>query len=141
MRYRVGWFIPQQIMALTHFVSEVTQDDFSGIVDATNICLQDASQPFNMIIDNRIIKNEQVVALEVILQSMPQLQNLPLRQVIMILPCAIGYKAATMEVQRMGDIQLRCVDGLTAAFATLRATDASLKWGLQISDFFVEDIT
>jgi hypothetical protein len=141
MRYKVGWFIPQQIIALTHFVSEVTQDDFNGIVDASNACLLEASQPFNMIIDNRIIKNEQVVSLEVILQSMPQLQNLPLRQVIMILPRAIGHKAAVMEVQRMGDVQLRFVDGLTAAFATLRATDASLNWDLQISGFFVEDIT
>ena len=70
MRYKAGWFIPQQVLALTHLVPEVTQDDFIGIIDATNACLAEAQQSFYLIIDNRIIKSEQVVPLEVILRLM-----------------------------------------------------------------------
>lgn len=139
MRYKAGWFIPQQILALTHLVPEVTQDDFMGILEATNACLQEAQHPFHLIIDNRIIKSEQVVSLDVILQSMPQLQQSPLRWVIMILPDPLRDTAFDRDVQQSGDVQLKYVDSLTIALDTLRGLDASLDWEARDSDFFAED--
>ena len=140
MRYKAGWFIPQQILALTHLVPEVTQDDFMGILETTNACLQEAQQPFHLIIDNRIIKSEQVVDLGVILQSIPQLQQSPLRWVIMILPDTLRDTAANRDIQRLGDVQLKYVDSLATALETLQTLDASLDWQSQVSDFFAEDI-
>jgi hypothetical protein len=140
MRYKVGWFIPQQVMALTHFVPEVTQDDFMAIVAATDTCLAEAQQPFYMMIDNRIIKSEQVVSLEVILQTMPQLQASQLRAIIMVLPQPIRHQASSMARQQAGDIQLVYVENLAAGFAVLQSLDTSLKWALQLLNFFAEDL-
>jgi hypothetical protein len=139
MRYKAGWFIPQQVLALTHLVPDVTPDDFVGIVAATNACLQEVSQPFHMIIDNRLIQNEQVVSLDTILQAMPQLRLPSLRWIVMILPQSVRHTAANREGQRIDDIQLIYVDTLASALDALQALDASLNWGGASEDFFVED--
>lgn len=139
MRYKAGWYIPQQILALTHLVPEVTQDDFMGILETTNACLQEAQQPFHLIIDNRIIKNEQVVSLDVILQSIPQLQQSPLRWVIMILPHTLRSTAIDRDIHQVGDVQLKYVDSLATALDTLRGLDTSLDWESRDADFFAED--
>jgi hypothetical protein len=141
MRYKVGWFISRQVLALTHLVPEVTQDDFVGIIDTANVCLAEAKQPFHMIIDNRIIKSAQVVPLEVILQTIPQLQASPLRTIIMVLPHHIRDRAVNMESQRIEDIQLTYVENLAAGFTALQTTDTSLSWDLQTPDFFVDDVS
>ena len=138
MRYKAGWFIPQQIMALTHLVPEVIVDDFVGIVNATNACLEEVQHPFHLIIDNRIIKSDQVVSLDVILQTMSQLQQSPLRWIVMVLPHDLRDTAASRAVQRIRDVQLRYVDRLTTAFDVLQKEDASINWAAQVSDFFVE---
>jgi hypothetical protein len=140
MRYKAGWFIPQQIMALTHLVPEVTADDFVGIMSATNACLQDARHPFHLIIDNRMIKSDQVVSLGVILQTISQLQQSPLRWVVMVLPHHLRDTADNREIQRIGDVQLRYVDRLATAFDVLQKEDASINWDIRVTDFFVEDI-
>lgn len=140
MRYKVGWFIPQQILALTHLVPEVSQDDFVGILNATNACLPEVQQPFHMIIDNRIIKSEVVVSLEVILQTLPQLQQSPLRWIMMVLPHRVRDGAINRDIQQLGDIQLKYVDTIVAALDTLQAMAASLDWESHVSDFFAEDI-
>jgi hypothetical protein len=120
-------------------VPEVTQDDYMGILEQTNACLQEAQQSFHLIIDNRIIKSEQVVSLDVILQSNPQLQQSTLRWVIMILPDFLRDTAVDRDVQQIGDVQLKYVDSLATAMNTLRMLDASLDWESRISDFFAED--
>ena len=140
MRYKAGWFIPQQILALTRLVPEVSQDDFMGILETTNACLQEVQQPFHMIIDNRIIKSEMVVSLDIILQTMPQLQQSPLRWIIMVLPHSMRDGAIDRDIQRVGDIQLHYVDTLMTALDTLQMMDASLNWDSRVSDFFVEDM-
>ena len=32
MRYKVGWVIPEKLMALTHYVPEVTMEEFQAII-------------------------------------------------------------------------------------------------------------
>ena|SRR5687768_5469086 len=141
MRHKVGWFIPQQILALTHLASEVTQEDFADIMSMTQACLGDVEHPFHLIIDNRNIKSEQVVSLDIILQSMPQLQSLPLGWIVMILPYVLREKANTRDTQHVGDIHLQYVDSLTAALEVLHAVDPTLNWETQVTDFYATDIT
>jgi hypothetical protein len=139
MRYKVDWFIPQQILALTHLVPEVSQEDFIAILEAVQSCLQQINQPFHLIIDNRIIKSEQVATLEVILNSNPQLQALPLRWILMVLPYTLQEKATMRETQQIGSVQLMYVDSIQAAFAAFQKLDTNLNWEYQLSDFFAKD--
>jgi hypothetical protein len=38
--YQLGWYIPNQIAALTHFHPDVTAEDFLGVVQAGQELLQ-----------------------------------------------------------------------------------------------------
>jgi hypothetical protein len=138
MRYKAGWFIPQQIMALTHFVPVVTPDDFAGITEATNACLLEARQPFHLIIDNRVIESTQVIGLNDILGAMPQLQDSQLRWIVIVSPKVLRRDQTVMRTQHAGDIRLQYAEDIEAAFDILRAADASLKWELQQADFFAD---
>lgn len=137
MRYRAGWYIPGQILALTHFDSVATAEDFAGIGAATYQALQEVNRTFHLLIDNRIIADVNVASLDTMLQALPILNHPQLRWIVMVLPEAIREQASDMPVQQNGLIQLRYVDSLNTAFQHLRAVDDSIDWAKQDPDFFV----
>jgi hypothetical protein len=140
MRYKVGWYIPQQIIGLTHLHPVVSQEDFMEIMAETQACLQEVNQPFHVIIDNRIIASEEVTSLEGILYAIPELKSLPLGYIIMILPYRLQERDALRETQTNGTMHLKYVDSLVEAFETFRKIDANLKWEQAVDDFFANDI-
>ena len=64
MRYKAGWLVQNHILALTHFESVVTMEDFKGIATSANVALQEATQPVHLLIDNRIIAERTVATLD-----------------------------------------------------------------------------
>jgi hypothetical protein len=138
MRYKAGWFIPQQIMALTHYVPEVTPEDFVGITEATNACLLEARQPFHLIIDNRMIESTQVIGLDDILGAMPQLLNSQLRWIIIVGSRSMRGDLTGLHPQQARDIRLQYAGDIETALGTLRAVDSSIKWELQVRGFFAD---
>ena len=138
MRYRAGWFVPQQIMALTHYVPVVTPEDFAGISEATDACLREARQPFHLIIDNRIIESTQVIGLDDILGAMPQLRDSQLRLIIIVPSRGTRGDLTSLIPQQAGAIRLHYAGDIEAAFAILRAVDNSLNWDLKVPAFFAD---
>ena len=53
--YKLGWFIPHQIAALTHFHANVTPDDFMGVIQTGQELLSNAKDEFHVLIDNRVV--------------------------------------------------------------------------------------
>jgi hypothetical protein len=137
MRYRAGWLIEGQILALTHFDPVVTAEDVAQIIALATAAIGRAGQAFHMLIDNRIIADETVASLEMILQAFPLLQHPQLRWIVMVLPEAIKDKAHTLPAQRHGQIELRYVDSLAQAFVHLQAVGGSIDWEAQDRSFFV----
>jgi len=78
-RFRAGWLIPQQLLALTHFVPEVTPEDFNQISANTTQTIAQVTGTFHLLIDNRIITNTDLAPLETMLGYMPQLNHPQLR--------------------------------------------------------------
>lgn len=123
MRFRAGWLTKDQILALTHFEPVVTAEDFREIATETHAALQEASQVFHILIDNRIIAERTVASLDTMLQAMPMLNHPLLRWIVVVLPEAIKEMAVSMEVQKRGAIQLIYVDSLASAFQHLAEQD------------------
>lgn len=136
MRYRAGWLIQGKVMALTHFDSVVTQDDFMGIASDTNRAIQEVNDPFHILIDNRIIESESIASLDMMLQAMPMLNHPELGWMVMILPEAIKDQAETMPIQTSGHIQLKYVGSLDSAMLHLSNEDDSIDWSVQDRGFF-----
>ncbi|MFD0672675.1 hypothetical protein [Cohnella sp. GCM10027633] len=123
MRYKAGWLVPNPILALTHYVPVVTMEDFRDITTDARVALQEATQPFHLLIDNRIIAERTVANLDAMLKALPILEHTYLRWIVVVLPDAIRETAADRQVQRHGSIQLKYVDSLTSAFQHLALED------------------
>ncbi|WP_256760457.1 hypothetical protein [Cohnella sp. WQ 127256] len=123
MRYKTGWLIQDHILALTHFESFVTVEDFRDIAVNTHIALQEATGPFHILIDNRIIAEQTVASLDTMFKALPILEHPHLRWIVVVLPEAIKETVTSREVQRQGAIQLKFVDSLSSAFQHLAQED------------------
>lgn len=123
MRYKAGWLLQNHILALTHFEPVVTMEDFRNIAADAHMALQEATQPFHLLIDNRIIAERTVATLDSMLKALPILQHAHLRWVVVVLPEAVKETAAARQVERHGSIQLKFVDSLASAFQHLARDD------------------
>lgn len=136
-RYRAGWLIPKHVLALTHFVPEVSHDDFMGIATDTAQALEAISGNFYLIIDNRIIQNTDLAPLSMMLQAMPNLNHPQLQSIVMIVPDALEQAAETIPDQQQGHITLHHVDNLDEAYTYLREHDSGIMWNNLDTQFFV----
>ncbi|OAS15526.1 hypothetical protein [Paenibacillus oryzisoli] len=123
MRYKAGWLVKNHILALTHYEPVVTMEDFRDIATDAHMALQEAKQPFHLLIDNRIIAERTVATLDSMLKALPILEHTHLKWIVIVLPDAIKETAAARQVQRHGSIQLKFVDSLTSAFQHLASED------------------
>jgi len=139
-RFRAGWLIPQQLLALTHFDPIVTPEDFAQIAQDTNTALAQITGDFHLIIDNRIIAETNLATLDTMLQFMPQLNHPNLRWIVMILPEALAKAgvptAESMPTQHHAQISLKHVDTLPAATQFLQSVDESIRWNHIDKRFF-----
>ena len=136
VRYRAGWWVPQQVLALTHFVSDVSADDFAGIAQDTYAALQQVNGEFHVIIDNRIIANTELASLDTMLAAMPMMNHSQLRWIVMVLPEKLSGTAQQMATQQHEQIGLKHVDSLGEAKTFLNSVDETIDWeDIQI-DFF-----
>lgn len=136
IRFRAGWLIPQQVLALTHFLPEVTMADFEQITQDTQTALAQVEGQFHLIIDNRIIENTNLATLETMLQFSPQLNHPQLRWIVMILPKALKDTAVTMKTQQHQQIRLKHVATLPEAIEFLRSVDEIIIGTAQAKGFF-----
>ena len=139
LRLRAGWLIPQHILALTHFVSEVTAEDFTEITQATEKALTHVDSDFHLIIDNRVIDNTNLATLETMLQFMPQLNHPNLRWIVMILPEKLNLPAERIEKQYHDQISLTHADTLEGAFQFLASVDKTIAWHKKDACFFQKE--
>ncbi len=136
-RFRAGWLIPQQVLALTHFDPIVTPEDFAQIAEDTNAALAQVDGNFHLIIDNRIIAETNLAMLDTMLQFMPQLNHPHLRWIVMIVPEAIATTAKSMATQHHAQISLKHVDTLPDAIRFLESVDETIKWTEIEEEFFI----
>ena len=136
LRFRAGWLIPNQILALTHFVPKVSAEDFAGITQATEEAIAQVDGNFHLIIDNRIIDHTELASLDTMLQVIPQLNHPQLRWIVMILPEKLTPSANRIEQQHHKQISLTHVETIADAYQFLNAKDPSLEWSHENKMFF-----
>ncbi len=136
IRFRAGWLIPEKVLALTHFLPEVTPEDFARIAQDTQTALAQAEAEFHLILDNRMIADTNLATLDTMLQFMPQMNHPQLRWIVMILPQTLKGTAVTLPDQQVNQIRLTHVDTLTAAYDFLKSVDQTIDWSREMVNFF-----
>jgi hypothetical protein len=134
--YQVGWYIPNQIAALTHFHADVTAEDFMAVIQAAQELLQHVGNEFHIIIDNRVVAMSAPATLAQMKQMAPFMNHPLLRWVVVIKPEQLVLDTDSLPIERDGATQLKNVSSLKEALEHLgRATNA-VQWHRADETFF-----
>ena len=134
--YKLGWFVPNQIAALTHFHSNVTQEDFMGVVEAGQQLLSDVMDVFHVIIDNRVVAMSAPVPLQQMKQMVSYMNQPWLRWVIVVKPEGLSVDTTDLPIEKDGETQLKNVSSLREAICFLREVSAGVMWSEADVTFF-----
>lgn len=100
--YKVGWIIENKVAALTHYHSDITQEDIIGVFTETQKLLQGVKEPFQIIIDNRLAPLTKIYSLEELQNASPLLLHPFLDHIIIVKPnhLELEIKEAFKEKRR-----------------------------------------
>jgi hypothetical protein len=134
--YRVGWYVPNQIAALTHFHPDVTAEDIQGVFQGAQELLQHVSNEFHMIIDNRVVGMSSPVSLSQIRQMAPFMNHPLLRWVVVVKPEHLALDTDSLPVEGEGETRLKNVASLEEAIKYLQQVTTEVQWQQADAAFF-----
>jgi hypothetical protein len=134
--YKLGWYVPNQIAALTHFHPDVTAEDFQGVVQAGQELLQHVGNEFHIIVDNRVVRMSAPASLSQMKQMVPYMNHPLLRWVVVVKPEHLALDTASLPVEQDRATQLKNVASLEEAISHLRQTTTDVQWHQADVTFF-----
>ena len=134
--YKLGWFIPNQIAALTHFHANVTQEDFMGVIQTGQKLLGNMSDTFHVIIDNRFVEMATPAKLSDMKAMVPYMNNPALNWVVVIKPKGLSLDTNALPIEQAGSTQLKNVASLNEAINFLQQQMPDLDWSHADRGFF-----
>ncbi len=126
--FKLGWFIPNQIVALTHYHSDVTTDDFMGVIQTGQELLSNVENEFHILIDNRVVDMSSPVSLSQMKQMVPYMDHPFLRWVVVVKPQNLALNTSELPMEQEKKIQLKNVSSLPEAIEFLRKTVDDVQW-------------
>jgi hypothetical protein len=126
--YQLGWYVPNQVAALTHFHPDVTAEDFLGVVQAGQELLQHIGNEFHIIIDNRVVGMSSPASLGQMKQMVPYMNHPLLRWVVVVKPEHLALDTDSLPVEKEEAAQLKNVASLEEAIRHLRQTTTDVQW-------------
>src|SRR5512133_2505034 len=105
--FKLGWFIPNQIAALTHPYAEITADDFLGIVQTGQNLLAQVENEFHVIIDNRFVGMSSLASLNQMKQAIPYLNHPLLSWIVAVKPLKLSLNVSALPIEKDGHARLK----------------------------------
>ncbi len=118
--YKIDWVLKNKILALTHFHSEITKDDISGVIKELTGVLENVNNKFDMIIDNRLAPMNQLNTLDELQRSSPMMSHSYLNHLVLIKPLHVSFSKKDLEIQTNRNVKLKNVASVCAAIVFLK---------------------
>jgi hypothetical protein len=134
--YKLGWFIPGQVAALTHFHADVTQEDFMGVIQTGEALLKDADSEFHVIIDNRVVEMAAPASLSQMKGMVSFMSHPLLRWVVVVKPANLDLNTGSLPIEQIDKTQLKNVSSLPEAISHLQAAANDIAWEKADATFF-----
>jgi len=134
--FKLGWFVPNQIAALTHPNAEITADDFMGIVQTGQNLLANVENEFHVIIDNRFVGMSSPASLNQMKQAIPYMNHPFLRWIVAVKPQKLTLNVSDLPIEEDGQARLKNFAGLPEAIKFLRETVSGVQWQYSDATFF-----
>ena len=135
--YKLDWYIPDQVIALTHFHPDVTTDDIMGVIQTVENLLRNVENEFHMIIDNRVVNMPSPVGLAQMQEMVPYINHPMLRWIVVVKPMSLELDTSQMPIEHSGKVQLKNVASLQEAVGHLQATVKGIEWDKANAEFFL----
>jgi hypothetical protein len=134
--FKLGWFVPHQIAALTHFHADVTAEDFMGVIHTGQELLGNVDKAFHVIIDNRFVNMPAPVSLSQMKGMVAYMNHPRLQWVVVVKPAALVLDTDGLPIEQMGETRLKNVSSLPEAINYLQATTSGIAWEKADATFF-----
>lgn len=134
--YKVGWILETKVAALTHFHSEITQEDIIGVFTETQKLLEDAKAPFQIIIDNRLAPLNRIFSLEELQNASPLLLHPLLNHIVIVKPNHLELSINETFIEKRESTYLKNVSSIQEALDFLGHTIPELNQGKMDVHFF-----
>ena len=134
--YKLGWFIPNQIAALTHFHANVTTEDFMGVIQTGQALLSHVDDEFHVIIDNRVVEMSALTTLSQMKQMVSYMNHPLLRWVVVVKPENMTLNTDSLAIEQDGNTLLKNVSSLREAISYLQDTITDVDWQIADMKFF-----
>lgn len=134
--FKLGWFIPNQIAALTHPCAEITSDDFMGIVQSGQNLLAHVENEFHVIIDNRFVSMASLASLDQMKQAIPYMNHPFLRWIAVVKPQNLTLNVSELPIEKDGLACLKNFADLPEAIKFLKGTVSDVQWQYSDAAFF-----
>lgn len=118
--YKVGWIIESKVAALTHYHSEITQEDIIGVFAETQRLLQGVKESFQIIIDNRLAPLKKIHSLEELQNASPLLLHPFLDHIIIVKPNHLELEIKETFKEKRGSKYLKNVNSIDEALGFVR---------------------
>ena len=134
--YKFDWFIPEQIIGLTHFHAAVTEEDIMGVMQKGQELTENLVREFHVLIDNRVINMPGLMSLAQMKQMVPYVNHPQLKWIVVIKPESLVTDTDSLPIEKDGSQSLKNVASLPEALEFLMAERPEIGWERAASDFF-----
>ncbi len=134
--FKLDWLIPNQIIGLTHFHSDVTSEDVMGVIQKGQELTSSIENEFHILIDNRAVNMPAPISLSQMKQMVSYMNHPLLRWVLVVKPESLALDTSDLPVEKDGTVHLKNVSSLTQAIDFLRETAPGVQWGQIDTTFF-----
>lgn len=124
--YKVGWLVPGQLAALTHYHADIRQEDILGVFMESQQLLAKVECPFHLLIDNRLAPLDRLYTLAELIKLSPLLQHPYLRYLVVVKPKHLELDAIHAGLQSIGSVSLQNVASVQEGIIFLKRCVADI---------------
>jgi len=134
--FKLDWLVPNQIIGLTHFHAEVTQEDIMGVIQKGQELASDVENEFHILIDNRAVNMPSPLGLSQMKQMVSYMDHPLLRWVLVVKSTSLALDMANLPIEKDGHTRLKNVASLAEAIDFLQDAAPDVQWDQIDATFF-----
>ncbi len=134
--YKVGWVIPNQILACTYLTENIMPGSFMEIIDVIEPYIESAETPLSLIIDNRLLNQSFLTPLSQLQRNMPFLSGENINWVLVVKPASLKINVDQIPFELNNDVKLKHVADTKSAIKFLNIEEQGYSWEAIDDDFF-----
>ncbi len=134
--FKFDWFVPDQIIGLTHFHPAVTEEDIAEVMQKGQELTESVKREFHVLIDNRAINMPSLMSLQQMNQMAPYVNHPQLKWIVVIKPENLSIETENLAIEKDGHRSLKNVASPAEAIEFMMEQVQGIDWKQADTRFF-----